>query len=396
MNAATTEKMGRGGHPGGRRFARFEEDVKEKPLDYWKIARKTAPLLWPENLRLKARVLAVGCTLLAARGANLMVPQLYKGAIDALSGTDEEEAYFPTEFILGYSVLRVFAALQRDVRAFIWLDVEQDTSRRIKMRVFSHLHSLSHQYHLNRKTGEVLKVMERGAASLQSLLNMCLFTIGPTLLDLVLVCLVLWLDGTGIIYSAIIFLTMTAYIVVTVQLNEWRKRFRRDMIDADNASNDRAVNSLINFETVKFFGMEKSEERFFQNNILVYNKAAWKNEASLYALNAAQQFVMAAGGLACMVLSGQEVVSGTMTVGEFVMIQTYLLQLAQPLAWLGTAWRIVQQGVCLLYVGQSGGLLRLLMCLVWNRLHRYGENVCFARSGAGHPRRALGVATAAR
>ena len=189
---------------------------------------------------------------------------------------------------------------------------------------------------------------------------------------------------------------MTAYIVVTVQLNEWRKRFRRDMIDADNASNDRAVNSLINFETVKFFGMEKSEERFFQNNILVYNKAAWKNEASLYALNAAQQFVMAAGGLACMVLSGQEVVSGTMTVGEFVMIQTYLLQLAQPLAWLGTAWRIVQQGVCLLYVGQSGGLLRLLMCLVWNRLHRYGENVCFARSGAGHPRRALGVATAAR
>merc|ERR1712216_383354 len=89
VNAAPPEKMGRGGHPGGRRFARFEEDVKEKPLDYWKIARKTAPLLWPENLRLKARVLAVGCTLLAARGANLMVPQLYKGAIDALSGTDE-------------------------------------------------------------------------------------------------------------------------------------------------------------------------------------------------------------------------------------------------------------------------------------------------------------------
>jgi len=188
------------------------------------------------------------------------------------------------------------------------------------------------------------QVMERGASSLQSLLNMCLFTIGPTLIDLILVCLILWIDGTGFIYSAIILITMSSYIVVTVYMNEWRKKFRRDMIEADNAANDRSVNSLINFETVKFFGMERREEKLLQDNIITYNKAAWKNESSLYALNAAQQGVMAAGGFACMVLSGKEVVSGTMTVGEFVMIQTYLMQLAQPLAWLGTAWRIVQQG----------------------------------------------------
>jgi len=319
------------------------EDKPDTPLDYWKIARKTAPLLWPENLHLKARVFAVGAVLVSARVANLMVPQLYKGAIDTLSGVSEEPS-FPTNYIVAYSALRIFTALQRDVRAFIWLDVEQDTSRRIKLRVFSHLHSLSHKYHLNRKTGEVLKVMERGASSLQSLLNMCLFTIGPTLIDLILVCLILWIDGTGFIYSAIILITMSSYIVVTVYMNEWRKKFRRDMIEADNAANDRSVNSLINFETVKFFGMERREEKLLQDNIITYNKAAWKNESSLYALNAAQQGVMAAGGFACMVLSGKEVVSGTMTVGEFVMIQTYLMQLAQPLAWLGTAWRIVQQG----------------------------------------------------
>lgn len=319
------------------------EDKLDTPLDYWKIARKTAPLLWPENLHLKARVFAVGAVLVSARVANLMVPQLYKGAIDTLSGVSEEPS-FPTNYIVAYSALRIFTALQRDVRAFIWLDVEQDTSLRIKLRVFSHLHSLSHKYHLNRKTGEVLKVMERGASSLQSLLNMCLFTIGPTLIDLILVCLILWIDGTGFIYSAIILITMSSYIVVTVYMNEWRKKFRRDMIEADNAANDKSVNSLINFETVKFFGMERREEELLQDNIITYNKAAWKNESSLYALNAAQQGVMAAGGFACMVLSGKEVVSGTMTVGEFVMIQTYLMQLAQPLAWLGTAWRIVQQG----------------------------------------------------
>jgi ABC-type transport system involved in Fe-S cluster assembly fused permease/ATPase subunit len=331
--------MGRGGHG---RFYNLDEDTQKKP-NYWKIGRKLLPLLWPDNLHLKARVIAVGVTLIFARVANLMVPQLYKQAIDALSG-EEEKAFFPTNVILIYTCLRMFTTLQRDVRAFIWLDVEQDTSRRIKLQVFSHLHALSHQYHLSRKTGEVLKVMERGASSLQSLLNMCLFTIMPTMLDLVLVCLVLWLDGTGFVYSAIIALTMSTYIVMTLKLNEWRKPYRREMIEADNAANDRSVNSLINFETVKFFGMEQREVTIFEGNILGYNQAAWKNEASLYAMNGTQQAIIAMGAFACMMLSGYEVIAGTMTVGEFVMIQTYLTQLATPLHWLGTAWRILQQG----------------------------------------------------
>lgn len=288
------------------------------------------------------RVLLCITTLVLARVANVMVPILYKEVVDGLAGIDAP-IYFPVELIIWYTVLKLLQSLQRDLRNFLWILVEQDTSRRIKIMVFRHLHALSLKYHLNRKTGEVLKVVERGASSLQSLLSMALFTVLPTIIDLLLACAVL-LYLLEPMFAVIIFSTIFVYMYITVALTSWRKKFRRLMIETDNNANDRAVNSLLNFETVKYFGMEEKEVSMLEEKIVEYNKESWKNEASLHALNSAQQMVMSLGGFVLMYLAGSKVSQGDMTVGDFVMILTYLAQLAMPLAWLGTAWRVIQQG----------------------------------------------------
>jgi len=322
----------------------MEEDKKpEDKTDYKKLIKKIAPLLWPKRFDLKLRIFLCISTLLLARVANVMVPLLYKMIVDELAGTDDNPITFPLMLIVWYTLLKLLQSLQRDLRNFIWIAVEQDTSRRIKIMVFRHLHALSLKYHLNRKTGEVLKVVERGAGSLQSLLSMALFTVLPTIIDLVLACIVLLvlLDPP---FAVIIFATIFLYGYATVALTNWRKKFRRAMIETDNNANDRAVNSLLNFETVKYFGMEETEVRMLEDKIVAFNKEAWKNEASLHALNSVQQMVMSAGSFALMVLAGQQAAKGSLTVGDFVMILTYLAQLAQPLAWLGTAWRVIQQG----------------------------------------------------
>eukprot|EP00960_Hanusia_phi_P070552 767335-Hanusia_phi.AAC.1 len=357
------------------RHHRFEESDKPPQLQYSKIIHKVLPFLWPKNLQLRFRVVLCLLLITSARVANVMVPQLYKGIIDSLTGNKSAEPLFPLGYIIVYTALKLFQTLQRDARGFVWLDVEQDTNKRIKLAIYSHLHSLSHSYHISRKTGEVLKVTERGASSLQSLLNMALFTIGPTIFDLILICAVLMID-TDVACSLVILVSMMVYFYITIYMNNWRKQFRRAMIDADNECSDRAVNSLMNFETVKFFGMEQKECEYFEGNLVDYNRAAWKNEASLYALNAAQQTTLAAGAFLCMYISGwrvlgvemcltlhttgRKVVDGSLTVGDFVMIQTYIVQLSQPLAvrpccswglmllmvhlqWLGTAWRVLQQ-----------------------------------------------------
>ncbi|EKX41463.1 hypothetical protein GUITHDRAFT_74667 [Guillardia theta CCMP2712] len=324
------------------RHHRFEESDKPAQMQYSRIIHKVLPFLWPENLQLRFRVVICVLLIISARVANVMVPQLYKGIIDSLTGSKTADPLFPLGYIIIYTGLKLFQTLQRDARGFVWLDVEQDTNKRIKLAIFSHLHSLSHSYHISRKTGEVLKVTERGASSLQSLLNMALFTIGPTIFDLILICTVLMID-TDVACSLVILVSMVVYFYITIYMNDWRKQFRRAMIDADNQCSDRAVNSLMNFETVKFFGMERKECEYFEENLVDYNRAAWKNEASLYALNAAQQTTLAAGAFLCMYISGKKVVDGSLTVGDFVMIQTYIVQLSQPLAWLGTAWRVLQQ-----------------------------------------------------
>ena len=288
------------------------------------------------------RVLLCVTTLLLARVANVMVPILYKQIVDSLAGIDAP-IYFPATLIIWYTVLKLLQSLQRDLRNFLWILVEQDTSRRIKIMVFRHLHALSLKYHLNRKTGEVLKVVERGAQSLQSLLSMALFTVLPTIIDLLLACAVL-LYLLEPMFAVVIFSTIFVYMYITVALTNWRKKFRRLMIETDNNANDRAVNSLLNFETVKYFGMEEKEVSMLEEKIVEYNKESWKNEASLHALNSAQQLTMSLGGFVLMYLAGSKVAQGDMTVGDFVMILTYLAQLAMPLAWLGTAWRVIQQG----------------------------------------------------
>ena len=307
-------------------------------VDYLKLMRQTLPFLWPEDLNLCTRMCLCATMLVLARVANVMGPQYFKCAVDQLA-----DRRFPVDCVVAFAALRFLQATNRELRQFFWLEVEQHISKRLTLRVFAHLHSMSLRYHVERKTGEVLKVMERGAAGLHSIISMALFTAVPAVIDLILACAVL-LAASEILLAAIIFGSMALYILVTIYMTEWRKDFRRQAIEAENAINDRAINSLLNFETVKYFGAESREEAALCDRIQLANSAHWKSEISLYALAIAQHLIFAAAGFACLYICAARVVEGTLTVGDFVMIQTYVSQLGMPLAWLSTAWRIIQQG----------------------------------------------------
>jgi len=200
--------------------------------------------------------------------------------------------------------------------------------------MFAHLHALSLNFHLNRKTGEVLRVMDRGTASIVSLLSYILFNIVPVFVDIG-VAVGYFVFAFGWAFALIVFVTMTLYIISTVYVTEWRTKFRREMIELDNNSRTRAVDSLLNFETVKYFNAEDWEVDQYDQTIRAFQQADWKSSASLNVLNTAQNAVITAGLLAGCLLAAKQVVDDQLTVGDFVLFLTYITQLYVPLNWFG-------------------------------------------------------------
>ena len=232
--------------------------------------------------------------------------------------------------------------LLTNVRSLLWIKIQQHITRETQIGLFDHLHSLSLRWHMSRKTGEVLRVMDRGTGSINNLMSYLVFNIFPTIID-VLVAIIYFAVAFNIWFGLIILVTMILYLTVTIIITEWRTQFRRNLNTADNEQRTASVDSLLNAETVKYFSMESYEVSRYRNKILSYQVEEWKSSATLVMLNVIQNFVMNGGLLAISLYCAHLVSDHQLTVGDFVLLGTYFQQLLGPLNWLGTLYRVIQE-----------------------------------------------------
>jgi ATP-binding cassette subfamily B protein len=290
---------------------------------------------------LRTRVLVALALLVLAKVANVYVPILYKHAVDALGAPQGQVAAVPVALILAYGVARVLAQAFGEIRDAIFAPVGQRAIRNLALQVFGHLHGLSLRYHLERQTGGLSRVIERGTQGMEFLIRFTTFNILPTLLEIAMVGAILWrlYDWR---FTAVTLGVIAGYIVFTVMLSEWRIQFVRRMNDADTEANAKAIDSLLNYETVKYFGNELHEARRYDVGRRRYETAAIRSSRTLSLLNIGQGVIIAIGLAAVMVMAGNGVVEHTMTVGDFVAVNAFLLQLYAPLNMLGFAYREIR------------------------------------------------------
>ncbi len=309
--------------------------------------RRIAPHLWPVGEpMLRLRVVAALLLLAAAKAANVLVPIAYARAVDALAPQSGAGAVIavPIALLVGYGLLRVMASALGELRNAVFAKVQARAGRRVALQVFRHLHALSMRFHMDRATGGLSRVIERGVRGIATSLNFLLFNIIPTIVEILFVAVILWW-----MFAASFALTMLgtiiAYVAFTLIFTNWRLRFRRQMNQTDEEANTKAVDSLLNYETVKYFGNEAHESRRYDESMTRYESAYVKSETTLNMLNAGQATIMAAGLTITMLLAGRGIADGSMSIGDLVMVNTYLIQLYQPLNILGFAYREIKQGL---------------------------------------------------
>ena len=305
----------------------------------WQTVRSLLPYL----LEFKGRVILALSLLVFAKLANVAVPLVLKEIIDAL---DKSHAVLviPVFLVVGYGLLRLFSTLFGELRDAVFAKVTQRAIRRVALQVFEHLHSLSMRFHLDRQTGGVSRDIERGTRGIGFLLNFMLFNILPTLLEIGLVAAILF-SKYNVWFAVITFVTLILYIAVTLFITEWRMVVRRTMNDLDSKANSRAIDSLLNYETVKYFGNEQYEARRYDHNMQHWESAAVRNQTSLALLNSVQSVIIAIGVTALMLLAADGVVKGTMTLGDLVLVNVFMLQLYMPLHFLGFVYREIRHAL---------------------------------------------------
>jgi ATP-binding cassette subfamily B protein len=320
-------------------------DTRPDAKGDWNTIRTLMPYLWPVGqTAIRARVVAALICLILAKIATVYVPILYKQAVDLISGGSDFVITALVGIIIGYGLLRVAQQAFGEFREFFFARVAQRAIRTVALKTFGHLHSLSLRFHLDRQTGGLSRAIERGVKGIEFLLSFMLFSILPTLIEIALVCGILWYFF-DVWYAVVTFVTIGGYIAFTMIVTEWRLKFRRQMNEQDQTANTRAIDSLLNFETVKYFGNESHEAERYDGSLRRYEDAAVASRSSLSLLNVGQGFIIAGGLVALMSMAGFGVKSGTMTVGDFVMVNTYLLQLFIPLNFLGFVYREMKQSL---------------------------------------------------
>ncbi|CAG8704810.1 24374_t:CDS:10, partial [Cetraspora pellucida] len=303
--------------------------------DFYSKMLRLLPFLWP-NKKPFLQFLVYICfgLLIAGRVVNVLVPKQLKVITDELTGDSGNAATFPWVAILLYAFLRFLQSgvgLIQATQNYLWIPIGQYTTREISVQMFEHLHGLSLSYHINRKTGEVLRVMDRGTNSIISLLNQILFQIFPVIVD-IFVAVIFFVIEFGWLFGLIVFITMSLYIFATVWITEWRTKFRREMIELDNDSRSKAVDSLLNFETVKYYNAERFEVQRYDDSIRKYQVADYKVASSLNILNISQNLVITAGLLAGCLLCSYKVTQHIFTVGDFIlMIQQNFIDMEKML-----------------------------------------------------------------
>jgi ABC-type transport system involved in Fe-S cluster assembly fused permease/ATPase subunit len=331
----------------------------DRPTSGWQTIRRVVPYLWPEGQTwVKRRVVLAMMALVAGKLVSVYTPFLYKAAVDALSGQSRDDAwllvYGAVGLTVAYGVARMLAVGFNELRDAIFVRVGQRALRELALETFSHIHRLSMRYHITRKTGGLSRIIERGVKGVDFLLRFVLFSIGPLILELSLV-MVIFLVLFGWQYAAVVLVTITLYVVFTLRVTEWRVKLRREMNNQDTDANQKAIDSLLNFETVKYFGAEARETQRYDGAMRQYEAAAVKTGLSLTFLNAGQTFLITCGLVAVMVMAALGVQAGRLTVGDFVMVNAYMIQITLPLGFLGTVYREIRQA--LVDMGEMFGLL---------------------------------------
>ncbi len=310
-----------------------------------KTIRALLPYLWPAGaVELRARVVLALVCLVIAKVVNVYVPFFYKWAVDALSGEVGGVVALPVGILVGYGLTRVLALAFGELRDAVFAKVAQRAIRTAALKTFRHLHGLALSFHLDRQTGGLSRAIERGTRGIEFVLNFTLFNIAPTLLEIAMVCGVLWAlyDAS---FAVVTFITVAGYITFTLLVTEWRLKFRRAMNEMDGQAHTKAIDSLLNYETVKYFGTEEHEARRFDGALRSYEQAAVKSKTSLSLLNIGQAAVIGIGLIVVMLLAAQGVADGRMTIGDFVLVNTYLIQLYLPLNFLGFVYRQIKQSL---------------------------------------------------
>ena len=330
-----------------RRSTEFQHDpdqpVARRQLGDWYVIRDLLPYLLAYRYRV---LLAISC-LLAAKFANLGIPILLKTLIDDLDAHKSVSSALlvvPLGLIIGYGLLRFSASLFTELRELLFSRVTQHAVRQIALEVFQHLHALSLRFHLSRQTGGVSRDIERGTRAIQSLVSYSLYSIVPTLIEFLLV-LGYFAYQYNIWFAAITLGALIIYIAFTIVVTEWRTHLRRTMNDMDSKANQKAIDSLLNFETVKYFGNESFEARRYDENLVRYQAAAIKSQKSLSLLNVGQQFIIGVGLVLILWRSTVGVANGSMTLGDLVLVNTLMIQLYIPLNFLGVIYREIKQSL---------------------------------------------------
>ncbi|MFO1303776.1 MAG: ABC transporter ATP-binding protein/permease [Burkholderiales bacterium] len=305
----------------------------------WATIRTLLPYLW----EYKGRVVAALACLVLAKAANVGVPVVLKQIVDSLD-KDKAMLFVPFALLVAYGLLRLSTTVFTELREFLFAKVTQRAVRKIALNVFRHLHALSLRFHLQRQTGGLTRDVERGQRGISTLVSYALFSILPTLVEITLVMgiLVARYDWT---FAAITAGALAIYITFTVMITEWRTHFRRTMNDLDSKANTRAIDSLLNYETVKYFGNEEWEARRYDESLQRWEKAAVKSQTSLSALNIGQSTIIATAVTLIMWRATVGVVEGTMTIGDLVLVNAFMIQLYIPLNFLGVIYREIKQAL---------------------------------------------------
>jgi ATP-binding cassette subfamily B protein len=320
--------------------------IPPSPLDRsaWRTIVDLLPYLWPKGEGgTRARVVLATAFLIAAKIATVYVPLIYSRAVDALA-PGQAMLVVPISLIGAYGLLRVASAGFAELRDATFAAVQQRVMRKAGMQSFEHMHRLSLRFHLDRQTGGLSRNIERGTTGIELVLRLAVFNILPTLFEVCLVTAILW-NMFDWRFAAVTFTAVAVYLTFTMLFANWRVQFRRTMNETDNDSRTKAVDSLLNYETVKYFGNEHHEAARYDRALARYEKAAVKSQVTLNMLNIGQAAIIAGGLALVMLMAAQGVRDGTMSVGKFVLVNTYLMQLYQPLNFIGFVYVQIKQGL---------------------------------------------------
>ena len=309
----------------------------------WATLQRLFPYLWDY----KWRVMAALAFMVGAKLANVGVPLLLKNLVDAMSfkpGDVQAVLIVPAALLVGYGLLRLSTSLFTELRELVFAKATEGAARRISLEVFRHLHALSLRFHLERQTGGMTRDIERGTRGVHSLISYSLYSIIPTLIEVALV-LTLLAVKFDVWFAGITIIALVFYISFTVTVTEWRTKFRKEMNELDSSAHSRAIDSLLNYETVKYFNNEEFEAQRYDENLKRYRRAAVKSQTTLSLLNTGQQLIIATGLVAMLWRATQGVVDGRMTLGDLVMVNAFMIQLYIPLGFLGVLYREIKQSL---------------------------------------------------